>query len=278
MEARSDAEQKFQIVAVLFVIAVISISVLFFFNSYLATENNRNAVFASPLTHNYMDTSAIVNSEETVKGTDTKIEKELTCNNCMYFPVNKDNSLDKKYTPPSLISIPLLGGGMLNSEALSKLKNMFNASSKQGIAMKIVSSYRSYSDQIATFNGWVAKEKEKGLSDKVATFNANVYSAKEGHSEHQLGTTLDLSCSNCSAFDNSFGNLKVYSFIENEAYKYGFIVSYPKGKDNLTGYKYEPWHIRYIGVDLATELYNKGYLTNTNDYLAKFLEEKQLWQ
>ncbi|MEI6462559.1 MAG: M15 family metallopeptidase [bacterium] len=278
MEARSDAEQKFQIVAVLFVIAVISLSVLFFFNSYSATENNRNAAFASPLGHNFLDNTDLGSSMETVKGASIVINKDMNCTDCMYFPVNKENSLSSKYVPSDLKNIPLNGGGSLSGEALAYLTSMFKDALTKGINMKVASAYRSYANQVDTFNYWVSKEKEKGISDSQAKINANVYSAKEGHSEHQLGTTVDLSCNTCTPFDNSSGNLKVYSFIETEAYKYGFIISYPKGKDQLTGYKYEPWHIRYIGDNLAKELFDKGYLTNSSDYLEKFLEEKQLWK
>ena len=85
------------------------------------------------------------------------------------------------------------------------------------------------------------------------------YSAPPGASEHQLGLAMDITLAKYNGtLSVNFGNTKEGAWIRENAHKYGFIVRYLQGKEEVTGYKYEPWHIRYLGVDLATELYEKG--------------------
>jgi D-alanyl-D-alanine carboxypeptidase len=115
----------------------------------------------------------------------------------------------------------------------------------------------------------------KGSANRAeAEIKANRVSAKPGHSEHQLGTTVDLKCNGCGDFDNSSGNLAMYKFLEENAYKFGFAISYANGTEQYTGYKNEPWHIRYLGESLANEFNNTGYLKQNGNYLAKFLLQK----
>lgn len=201
----------------------------------------------------------------------------LTCGDCTLAPVNKANSLPSYYAP-AVVATGLPGGGSVNQVTKDALVQMFQNASSQGINMYILSSYRSYAQQQSTFEYWVGQEMAAGYSREQAEARANTYSAKPGHSEHQLATTVDLKCSTCTSFDNSAGNLAVYNYLKQKAHLYGFVISYPEGKQNLTGYVHEPWHIRYIGVSLATELFNKNYLSSSNgEYLAKFLTEKALY-
>ena len=81
----------------------------------------------------------------------------------------------------------------------------------------------------------------------------DTFSARPGHSEHQTGLAFDV-----GAIDDDFANWPSGIWLKENAHKYGFIIRYPKGKQHITGYKYEPWHIRYLGVDLATKVYNSG--------------------
>ncbi len=186
--------------------------------------------------------------------------KVLSCTNYMLAPVTKTSGLPASYVPSNLVPTNLPGGGQLVSEAALALKNLFDRAKTQGIYMKVVSGYRSYSYQQTVFNNWVATERSKGLSQEEAEVKANTYSAKPGHSEHQLGTAVDVACATCNAFDNSAGNKAVYDFVEANAHQFGFIISYPRNSQNLTGYIYEPWHLRYVGIELANEIFNSGYL------------------
>jgi D-alanyl-D-alanine carboxypeptidase len=191
------------------------------------------------------------------------IEDTINCSDCFLAPVDKTHSLPSSYTP-SFRNTGFTGGGQLTNDTISALKNLMSDASSKAISISIISSYRSYQTQISTFNYWVNEQKKRGLSQAEAEVRANRISARAGHSEHQLGTTVDIKCLSCGNFDNSSNNLLLYQYLEENAYRFGFVISYPKDKESLTGYSYEPWHIRFIGVDLATEFYNKNYITDVN--------------
>lgn len=147
--------------------------------------------------------------------------------------VNKTYSLPKDYNP-----------GKLNEEALNAFYEMREAASKDGIVLYISSGYRSYSTQQNLYNVYVVQDgKEK----------ADTYSARAGHSEHQTGLAMDL-----NIIDSSFEGTPESIWLSNNSYKYGFIIRYPKDKESITGYTYEPWHIRYLGKDTAKKVYDSG--------------------
>ena len=168
----------------------------------------------------------------TVKKEENKIEviNGLTYINKILI-VNKTYSLPKDYNP-----------GEINKEAKEAFEEMRKAASKDGITLWIQSGYRSYETQEKLYNGYV---KQSGQT------KADTFSARPGHSEHQSGLAMDL-----NIVDSSFEGTKEAIWIEENCYKYGFIIRYPKGKDKITGYKYEPWHIRYLGKETAKKVYN----------------------
>ena len=92
---------------------------------------------------------------------------------------------------------------------------------------------------------------------------ADTYSARPGHSEHQSGLAFDL-----NTIDDSFTYTNEGKWVNANCYRYGFIILYPKGKDNITGYMHESWHLRYVGVDLATKLYNEGNWITIEEYFG----------
>lgn len=200
----------------------------------------------------------------------------LTCTDCQFSPVDKTTALPDSYIP-NLVATNLPGGGMVTPSTAEALRNLANEVTNRGMSLYVTSAYRSYTQQQATFNYWVNTELNKGATREQAGIRANIYSALPGHSEHQLGTTLDVRCNGCDAFSKN-SDLPFYKFLQEHAHEYGFILSYPQGKQYLTGYTYEPWHIRYIGIDLATELFSRDYLNTGNQYyLASFLREKSLY-
>lgn len=196
------------------------------------------------------------------------------CTDCIHFPVNKQNELLSTYVP-AVEKLNVSGGGNLVPEAKLELENMFNDAKSQDINMTVVSSYRSYTTQANLFESYVQTEMGRNGGNRLsATETANIYSAKAGHSEHQLGTTVDISCTGCTAFSNSEGNLKVYEYLRTNAYKFGFAISYTEQNKHITNYKAEPWHIRYLGKDYALEylsMYNK---LNGNLSIDKYLSDK----
>ncbi len=164
--------------------------------------------------------------------------------------VNKNNQLLSSYIPKNLESISLKYANKdkyLKKEAKIAFEKLSEDASKLGYRIVAVSAYRDYNYQNELFNYYV---KEKGLNYALEC------SAKPGHSEHQTGLALDVEGSN-KDYDN-FENSKEFIWMKDNAHKYGFILRYPKGKENITGFKYEPWHYRYVGNDIAKYIYENN--------------------
>lgn len=130
------------------------------------------------------------------------------------------------------------------TEATPYLWKMIEGAKKDGITLWMKSGYRSYNDQKYIYNNYVARDGQA---------EADTYSARPGHSEHQTGLAYDL-----NSTSNDFAGTPEAKWIEENCYKYGFILRYPKGKEHITGYIYEPWHVRYVGIDKAKEIYESG--------------------
>lgn len=171
--------------------------------------------------------------------------------------VNKKYAFPEGYEPKDLIypNVPFIFNEkiekrMMREEAAKYLEKMFHAANKQDIHLAGVSAYRSSQTQTTLFNNYVEKD---GIE------KAKTYSAVPGTSEHQSGLAIDVSGSDGScAADDCFANTEEAAWLEDNAHEYGYIIRFPKGKENITGYQYEPWHIRYVGEKIATEIYNKG--------------------
>ncbi len=159
--------------------------------------------------------------------------------------VNKKRPLPETYAPADLSTI---AGGQLRSLAASALNDLIIAGKAAGQNLQIISSYRSFSTQSITYNGYVAR-------DGQAT--ADTYSARPGHSEHQTGLAVDLGSGSCN-LEICFGDTPAGKWLAANAPNYGFIIRYPNGKTQVTGYQYEPWHIRYVGKELAVEIKAKN--------------------
>ena len=136
--------------------------------------------------------------------------------------------------------------------------NAFNTmqadAATQGIGLSIISGYRSYSRQSTLYNNYVSRD------GKAA---ADTYSARAGHSEHQTGLAADI-----NSLYQSFINTPEGQWLNNNCYKYGFIIRYPQGKESITGYMYEPWHIRFVGVDLGGRRIIKKNWLSLEEYLG----------
>lgn len=165
-----------------------------------------------------------------------------------YLIVNKTYSLPSSY------------GTSLTSTTKNAFNKMQAAAKLDGINIYIASGFRSYRTQNRLYNNYVARDGKA---------KADTYSARPGHSEHQSGLAFDI-CSHDldgqdACINSNFDNTDQAKWLAQNAYKYGFILRYPKGRTNETGYKYESWHFRYVGTDLSTKLYNNGdWLTMEN--------------
>lgn len=171
--------------------------------------------------------------------------------------VNKLRPLaDKTYVPANLVmpqGIPNTNGTPLRAEAATALEQMAADAKASGIQLVLASGYRSYLTQVAVYNGYVQNYGQAA---------ADATSAKPGHSEHQTGLAADLSaagegCSVLPCFETTAGGL----WLAANAWKYGFVLRYPNGKEAITGYNFEPWHYRYVGLDLAKLMHDTGYPT-----------------
>ncbi len=160
--------------------------------------------------------------------------------------VSKEYKLSESFVPEGLVAlsskkIPAKSHTYLRSAALNDLSLMVNDMQKAGLDIFVTSAYRSYDNQVTTYNYWV---KYNGGS----YVEADRISARPGHSEHQLGTTIDFVNSECNyTLTQNFANTNAGKWLSQNSYKYGFVMSYPNGKESITGYSYEPWHYRYVG-------------------------------
>lgn len=159
--------------------------------------------------------------------------------------VNKYYYLDEDYEPDDLVAIEsgyTSWGGYLKSDAYMAFKEMVDAAYEDGINLYSVSPYRSYQTQYGLYHNYASYD---GYG------RADTYSARPGYSEHQTGLAVDI-----NSTDDSFAYTSEAKWLKNNAYKYGFILRYPSGKEYITGYQYEPWHYRYVGKDVAEDIYD----------------------
>ena len=157
--------------------------------------------------------------------------------------------VNKTYSLPSSFRAPNSEGyefctTCLTEETLNAFNEMQADASALGLNLYISSGFRSYTYQENLYNNYVAQD---GIEE------ADTYSARPGHSEHQTGLAFDL-----NTIDDSFANTAEGKWVKDNCQKYGLILRYPKGKENMTGYQYESWHLRYVGKELAEKLYNNG--------------------
>ena len=162
--------------------------------------------------------------------------------------------LPSSYSPPGLRSTAdagLNGGQKVRSLVITDLRAMARAARAAGARLSVQSAYRSYSTQIATFAYWTR------VSGYAAALRS---SARAGHSEHQLGTTIDFQSYGGSApwYYADWGKTKAGTWLRHNAWKYGFVMSYPKSRIGVTCYAYEPWHYRYVGRKVASAVRVSG--------------------
>jgi len=173
--------------------------------------------------------------------------------------VNKENGLPSNYVPDDLELLSLKYANenkYLKKEAKYYYEKLSNDALSLGYKIIVVSAYRDYKYQYELHNEYV---KNKGIE------YALLCSARPGYSEHQTGLAIDVMGSNndYDLFEDSIE----FEWMKNNAHKYGFILRYPKDKVALTGYKYEPWHYRYVGIKAATEIYNNNL--TLEEYIKK---------
>ena len=201
------------------------------------------------------DLSSQTESPENQQGTKSFDKSQYSTGqpDSIWVVTNKKRSLPDDYTPANLVvpNVPLrLGSGEeqmhLRKDAATALESMFADAKKAGHDLYLASGYRSFGYQKVLYDGYVARDGQA---------EADKYSARPGTSEHQTGLAADVGGvdGNCE-LEICFGDTAEGKWVAANAHKYGFIIRYPEGKESVTTYQYEPWHLRYVGKGLAAEL------------------------
>ena len=164
--------------------------------------------------------------------------------------VNKSYPLSADYDP---------GLQPITKDAFQKLSD---AAAQEGLGLDIGSDYRDYAYQVKIYNNYC---------EIYGSEQADSFSARPGYSEHQTGLTID-----CNTIDDAFGETAEAAWLAEHCADYGFIIRFPDGKENITGYQYEPWHIRYVGVDTAKEIMSQGL--TLEEYLGVQSEYAGPWE
>lgn len=177
---------------------------------------------------------------------------------------NKYYSLGEDYEPEDLVNVDIKyyygEPKKIRSEAYDAFIEMWNAAYEDGIYLILISGYRSAAHQKEVYDAYQADKGTK-YADSIA--------ARTGYSEHQTGLALDIYSKECTS-QAKFHESKSYEWLINNSYKFGFILRYPKDKQNITGYNYESWHYRYLGKDLAKKVYDSGL--TFDEYYAYYME------
>ncbi|MDO5291208.1 MAG: D-alanyl-D-alanine carboxypeptidase family protein [bacterium] len=225
-----------------------------------------------------IDFNSANSTSETAKGKSDKTQKPSTTDDATIHKnnveidttpdsytvlVNKEYGLPEDYIPEDLV-VPDIAYSFsyydekkqLRKVPAAALEELVSAASEEGLTIKGVSGYRSYARQKTIYNNNI---RTQGLA------HTEQYSAKPGYSEHQTGLSIDVSASSAGyGLTAKFGTTAEGKWLAENCYKFGFIIRYPEGKEQITGYSYEPWHIRYVGTELAK------YLTENNLTLDEY--------
>lgn len=218
---------------------------------YKATDNYDGDITENVEIENNLDNSKAGNYTITYKVKDSSNNEFIITRNIEVKEkniVSSNNEIEPTYINGILIvnkkyGLPSSFGGN-NKEAQSALEKLQSAAKLDGYSMPLVSGYRSYNTQKSIYNSYVQRWG-KEYTDTV--------SAQPGHSEHQTGLAFDV-----GELNSNYGNTKEGIWLKENCHKYGFIIRYLKGKEDITGYSYEPWHIRYVGVEIATKIMSQN--------------------
>ncbi len=226
-------------------------------STLLADEKDRNDDFEGQI--------------KKVSGTVGKLDKLSKMDSELLMKYSKVYFLNEHYVPPQVSAIATSSllrtdaPEYLDTRVMPFLTDMFEDALEDGINLKVVSGYRSFYEQ----------KSLKSTYTVLYGSGANTFSADQGYSEHQLGTTIDITTPSIGGTYTSFAESEAYTWLLEHAHRYGFVLSYPK--DN-TYYVFEPWHWRFVGEDLADDLHDDGknfYDADQREidaYLIKFFD------
>jgi D-alanyl-D-alanine carboxypeptidase len=218
---------------------------------------------------NYQKSNPDLSQKQIIKNVNMQLDKEFYEDplpaeylNTEKVLVNKHYYLENDYVPEKLENISVqyaLSDMKLVHEAREAFETLAKAAKKQKLNIVAMSTYRSYDYQVKLWNKYAKQDGER---------KADTYSGRAGHSEHQTGLAVDVY--NEKENYTNFEKTKEFDWMQEHAHEYGFILRFPKDKENETGYQYESWHYRYVGVEAATYIKEKNI--SFEEYYATIIE------
>ncbi|MEA4989033.1 MAG: M15 family metallopeptidase [Anaerovorax sp.] len=197
--------------------------------------------------------------------TNEENDEKVIQNEEMLILVNKQHAVDASYIPEDLEPIKYFASDrpaqsrFMRQEASEHFHQLVEGAKESGYELVMTTAYRSYEFQNTLYTNYV---------NKYGQAEADTFSAKPGQSEHQTGLAVDISTPTVQyRLTSELGETAEGQWMAEHAHEYGFILRYPKGKEDITGYQYEPWHLRYVGQPAADEIYEQGIT------LEEYLEE-----
>ncbi len=206
-----------------------------------------------------------VNADYAYYDKDVVVETKTNLKNEYLILVNKFHYLNQDYAPDDIVAVRnwyAYGDNEIREEVYEKFIEMYNDAAKEDLKLIITSSYRDYAFQDELWNRYANTSGEE-WADSV--------SARPGYSEHQTGLSLDIVTDGEGGSMDTFDQTDEFKWLSKNAHKYGFILRYPKDKEDITGYSYEPWHYRYVGIETATKVHDLGI--TYDEYYAYYQNE-----
>lgn len=199
--------------------------------------------------------------EATVEPTvDPESDTRFTSTDSLLVFANKKHKLPDGYEPGDLtmLTVDCTYEMYMREEAANAMSEMFASAQEEGIYLVATSAYRSYDTQVELYNSYVESDGQEA---------ADTYSSRPGYSDHQTGLATDITSESMGyGLGEEFEDTAEGQWLAEHAHEYGFVMRYPKGKEDITGYTYEPWHFRYIGVEEATALYSSDPNMTMEEY------------
>lgn len=237
------------------IVSIISISVLIILIGIfygIREDKNINKVEAQKPNEEIAEDIKPKNNKEVLELKNKELKKYESIENDYYMTlVNKFNKLKDDFVANDIVpsGLPFIGGSSntyMNKEAAIETRKMFNDAKKDGITLLGVSAYRTNAVQTQIYNNNI---KTKGLE------HTQKYSAAPGTSEHETGLAIDVVSSEHTGLTWDFDKTKAFKWLNDNSYKYGFVLRYPKDKTEVTKYEYEPWHYRFVGLKNAKKMH-----------------------
>ena len=197
-------------------------------------------------------------------------------NNWALYVIGNDNPLPENFSVETKL---VSNGGQLDVRCADYAIQMLKDAEEQNVGLYVTSAYRSIQKQAENMESYINTLMSQGYTKEAATEQAHKEIALPGHSEHNAGLAMDIVSDNYwsshTDLEESFDQLPQYDWLIENSWKYGFILSYPKGKEGITGFIYEPWHYRFVGLEHAEKIHEvyeeTGDFLTVNEYIEQFM-------